>query len=200
VKNESGTPGKVLMPKSLRVWTVPNLLTAGRIVLILPFLYLINKGGYGLALLVFFIASITDFIDGYIARNFDQRSPVGRLLDPLADKLLVTAAFVVMAVPQTGFPSIPVWLAVAVVLRDLIILLGSLIVYLFASYKDFKPTQMGRVNTFLEMGLIVIFLFFHTIGHFTFLLPLCYLIVMLSVIISGGEYTFQGIKILRNKV
>ncbi|HET9529869.1 MAG TPA: CDP-alcohol phosphatidyltransferase family protein [Blastocatellia bacterium] len=188
------------MPESLRVWTAPNLLTIGRIILILPFLYLINRASYGLALLVFFIASITDFIDGYIARNYNQQSPLGRLLDPAADKLLTTAAFIVMAIPQTGIPSIPVWLAVAVVLRDVIILLGSLVVYLIAGFKDFKPTQMGRINTFLEMGLIVFFLLFHTIGAFTSILPLCYLIVVSSVIISGGEYLIQGINLLRKTV
>jgi len=187
------------MSESYRLWTAPNLLTVGRIILILPFLYFIYKGSYGLALLVFFIASITDFIDGYIARNFDQHSPLGRLLDPAADKLLVTAAFIVMAIPRPGFASIPVWLATAVVLRDIIILAGSLIVYLIAKYKDFKPTRMGRVNTFLEMGLIVIFLLFHTLGLFTFLLPFCYLLVLLSVLVSGGEYILQGVTILKSK-
>jgi cardiolipin synthase len=185
------------MAESYRLWTAPNLLTVGRIILILPFLYFIYQGSYGLALLVFFIASITDFIDGYIARNFDQHSPLGRLLDPAADKLLVTAAFIVMAIPRPGFASIPVWLATAVVLRDIIILSGSLIVYLIAKYKDFKPTRMGRVNTFLEMGLIVIFLLFHTLGRLTFLLPFCYLLVLLSVIVSGCEYILQGVTILK---
>jgi cardiolipin synthase len=185
------------MAESLRLLTAPNLLTVGRIILILPFLYFVNKGSYGLALLVFFLASITDFIDGYIARNYDQHSPLGRLLDPAADKLLITAAFIVMAIPRPGFPSIPVWLAIAVVLRDVIILSGSLIVFLIAKYKDFKPTQMGRVNTFLEMGLIVFFLLFHTTGHLTFLLPFCYVLVLLSIIVSGGEYILQGTTILR---
>lgn len=185
------------MPESLRVFTTPNLLTMGRIVLTVPFLYLIYTANYGLALLIFFVASVTDFIDGYIARNFNQQSPLGRLLDPAADKLLITAAFVVMALPKSGFPSIPLWLAISVVLRDVVILLGSLIVYLTVKYKDFKPTRMGRVNTFLEMGLIVLFLLFHTFNVLTFLLPLCYLIVVVSVLVSGGEYILQGIKILK---
>src|SRR5688572_29962718 len=110
-----------------RLWTVANILTLFRIALILPFLYMIREGSFGQALLIFFVASVTDFADGYVARNYGQQTPLGRFLDPLADKLLTTVGFVVMAIPHPGFPSIPVWLAAAVVGRDLVILAGSLI-------------------------------------------------------------------------
>jgi cardiolipin synthase len=177
-------------------WTAANLLTLFRIALTLPFLYLINEGRFGLALLVFFVASVTDFADGYVARKFNQQSSLGRVLDPLADKLLTTASFIVMALAHKGFPSIPIWLAAAVVARDVIILLGSLVVYLLTGFKEFKPTLLGKVNTFLELGLIVVFLTFYTSGQLIFLLPLCYGIVITSVILSGGEYVMQGINIL----
>jgi cardiolipin synthase len=179
-------------------WTTANLLTAARILLIAPFVYLIGKGHFGLALLVFFIASVTDFIDGYLARNFGQQSALGQLLDPLADKLLTTAGFIIMAIPREGFPSIPVWLAVAVVGRDVIILLGSLVVYLTIRFTGFKPTWLGKINTFLEMGLVVIFLGFHTAGRLTFLLPFCYVIVLASVLASGASYLLEGISIFKN--
>jgi len=178
------------------MWTIANLLTLFRIALTLPFLYLISRGRFGFALLVFFIASATDFADGYVARKFNQQSSLGRILDPLADKLLTTASFIVMVLPHEGFPSIPVWLAVSVVARDLIILLGSLAVYLATRFKEFKPTLLGKVNTFLELGLIVVFLAFHTTGQLIFLLPLCYAIVITSVVLSGIEYVIQGIAIM----
>ncbi|MGA9771389.1 MAG: CDP-alcohol phosphatidyltransferase family protein [Blastocatellia bacterium] len=180
-----------------QVWTVANLLTFLRILLMIPFLYLIKEGGFGRALIVFFIASLTDFADGYIARRFNQQSALGRILDPLADKLLTTASFIVMALPHSGFPSIPVWLAVAVIARDVIILTGSLVVYLTTGFKEFKPTLLGKVNTFLELGLIVVFLTFHHFGILRFLLPLCYAIVITSVAVSGVEYVAQGIRILK---
>jgi cardiolipin synthase len=156
-----------------RIWTVANLLTLFRIALTLPFLYLIRGGHFGFALLVFFIASVTDFADGYVARKFNQQSALGRFLDP-----------------------IPIWLAISVVARDLIILLGSLAVYLATRFKEFKPTLLGKVNTFLELGLIVVFLAFHTTGQLIFLLPLCYAIVITSVVLSGIEYLIQGVAIL----
>lgn len=179
--------------------TTANLLTFFRIALLVPFLYLVGLGRFGLALGVFFLASLTDFADGYVARRYNQHSRLGRFLDPLADKLLTTAAFVVLAIPHQGFPTIPVWLAAAVVGRDLIIVLGSLVVYQMTKFKDFKPTILGKINTFVELGLIVWFLLFHTTGTLTYLLPYLYGVVFVSVIVSGADYIIRGAQILRNK-
>jgi len=172
-------------------------LTCLRIALTIPFLLLVSEGRFGLALGVFFIASLTDFADGYIARHYRQQSRLGRFLDPLADKLLTTAAFVVMAIPHSDFASIPVWLAAVVVARDVLIGFGSLFVYRVTGFREFKPTFLGKVNTFVELGLIVWFLVFHTTGRLIFLLPLMYVVVLVSVILSGGEYLVQGRQILR---
>jgi cardiolipin synthase (CMP-forming) len=183
-------------PESAGTWTTANLLTFLRIALMFPFLYLVGAGRFGVALAVFFLASLTDFADGYIARRYNQQSNLGRFLDPLADKLLTTAAFIVMAVPHEGFASIPVWLAAAVVGRDFIIVIGSLVVYQLTKFKDFKPTLLGKINTFVELGLIVWFLVFHTTGKLTGLLPVLYGIVLVSIVVSGAEYIIQGARIL----
>jgi cardiolipin synthase len=180
-------------------WTVPNLLTLFRIALTLPFLYLVNEGRFGIALAVFFLASLTDFADGFLARRLKQQSRLGRFLDPLADKLLISAAFVVMAVPHTQFASIPVWLAVVVVGRDVVIVLGALIVYSVTRFKEFTPTLLGKMNTFAELGLIVWFLVFHTTGRFIFLLPYLYAIVAASIALSGTEYLIRGANVLRHR-
>ncbi|MBI3653269.1 MAG: CDP-alcohol phosphatidyltransferase family protein [Acidobacteria bacterium] len=184
------------MNANVSAWNFANLLTLFRIILIAPFLFEIYGGRYGAALLIFFIASVSDFFDGYVARRFNQQSKLGQTLDPLADKILTTAAFIVMALPRANFPSIPVWLAIAVVGRDAVILLGSAIVYARTKFKDFKPTTSGKVNTFLELGLIVWFLWFNWMGRFTVILPLCYLIVLSSVLWSGASYIVQGARIL----
>jgi cardiolipin synthase (CMP-forming) len=185
------------MNPNTSAWNFANLLTIIRILLIAPFLYFINQGRFGTALLIFFIASLTDFFDGFVARKFNQQSKLGQILDPLADKILITTSFIVMAIPRPNFPSIPVWLAVAVIGRDAIILLGSWIVFALTKFKDFKPTMSGKVNTFLELGLIVWFLWFHWMDRFTVILPLCYLIVLGSVLVSGGSYVLQGLRIIR---
>lgn len=180
-------------------WTIPNLLTLFRILLTLPFLYFVNEGRFGIALAVFFLASLTDFADGFLARRLKQQSSLGRFLDPLADKLLITAAFVVMAVRHAEFASIPVWLAIIVVGRDVLILLGALIVYSITKFKVFTPTLLGKINTFTELGLIVWFLVFHTTGRLVFLLPFMYAIVAVSVALSGTEYLILGANILRKR-
>jgi len=179
-----------------RIWTPANVLTAFRIVLTLPFLYLVKQGLFSLALLVFFTASLTDFLDGFVARRFNQQSALGRFLDPLADKLLTTATYIVMAIPHPGFPSIPVWLAFSVVIRDVVILIGSLLIYLITRFKGFTPTLLGKVNTFVELGLIVWFLVFNTTGAFIYLLPGMYAVVMVSILGSGLEYLIEGVFIL----
>ncbi len=178
-------------------FNLANLLTLLRILIIPLFLYWIAEGRFGAALLLFFIASLSDFFDGYVARKFNQQTKLGQRLDPAADKILTTASFIVMALPHPNFPSIPLWLAVAVIARDVIILIGSLIVYRLTKFKDFKPTTSGKVNTFLELGLIVWFLWFNWMGRFTLILPLCYLIVLGSVIVSGTSYILTGVRILK---
>jgi cardiolipin synthase (CMP-forming) len=180
------------------VLTVANLLTIFRILLIAPFLYSIHRGKFTQALVIFFLASLTDFFDGYVARKFHQESKLGQVLDPAADKILTTASFIVMALPHPNFPSLPLWLAVVVVGRDLVILIGSWVVYARTRFKDFKPSTSGKVNTFLELGLVVWFLWFHVMDRFTILLPFCYLIVLGSVLVSGGSYLLQGRRIIRD--
>ena len=119
------------------------------------------------------------------------------MLDPAADKLLTTASFVVMAIPREGIDSIPVWLAAAVIGRDLLILIGSLVVNRITGFAEFKPTALGRINTFLELGLIVLFLAFHTTGVLLVLLPVCYGLVLVSVVGSSIGYVLQGARILK---
>jgi len=196
------SPGRQVATRT-GIWTAANLLTAFRIALTVPFLVLITKGSYGAALAIFFIASLTDFTDGYVARRFNQRTSLGRILDPLADKVLTTAAYIVMAIPHAALPSIPIWLAAAVVSRDVVILLGSLIVFLTTGFKQFEPSLIGKINTFVELGLIVWFLAFHGIGALAFLIPLLpvfYAIVLVSVVASGSYYIARGIRIIRAKV
>ena len=179
------------------MWTLANIITLIRIALIPPFVYFVNEGAFGLALGIFFAASVSDFFDGYVARRFNQHSAVGRLLDPLADKILTTVGYIVLALPRAGIPSIPIWLAALVVGRDVAILVGSLIVFLKVRYREFKPSLIGKLNTFAELGLIVSFLALNSTGYLLFLVPYLYWIVATTVIASGLSYLATGVSILR---
>ena len=178
-------------------WNLPNSLTFLRILLTVPFAYLVWQGRFGTALIVFLIAGITDYADGYAARHMHQETSFGRLLDPIADKVLTTAAFVVLAWPRSGIPSIPIWLAGSVIGRDIIIVFGSLLVYLSVRFTQFKPSLAGKINTFLEIGLVTVFLAVQSLRFGCALLSAAYFIVLASVIISGVGYIMKGIGIYR---
>lgn len=184
-----------------RIFTVPNVLTLFRIALVYPFVRLIAEGHYSAAMAVFFGAGFTDFVDGFIARRFKQQSSLGRLLDPLADKALITASYIIMAVVHPGLPSIPVWVAVAVIGRDALILIGSLIIYLIVGFKEFEPSFISKTNTMVELALIFVFLLIHGLLHqiefLPRLLPACYLITLGTVLASGIDYAVLGVKIVR---
>jgi cardiolipin synthase (CMP-forming) len=181
------------------IWTFANGITCFRVLLIAPFLYFIGVGKFGIALGLFLVASITDFADGYFARRLKQESKLGQILDPVADKLLTTSGFVVLAIPHSGFSSLPIWLVAVVVARDVLILVGSLVIYIVTGYSAFKPTLIGKINTLLELGLVLIFLLFNAIGFVTSIVLCLYVVVAASVMVSGLQYLFEGVRILRTR-
>ena len=141
------------------VWlTIPNALTVLRLISVAPFAWLAMRGSDRAALILFVVAGLTDTLDGTIARHWHQKSRIGRLLDPLVDKLFTGAAYVVLSAFRGGLSSIPVWVMVAVILRDILILCGSLVVYKGSRNSDFQPSIYGKLNTFLEIGIVVLFL------------------------------------------
>jgi cardiolipin synthase len=183
-----------------RVLTVANALTVLRILMIAPFLYFVTRGRFGLALVIFLSASVTDFLDGYLARRLRQDSSLGRFLDPAADKLLTTASYVVLAIPRQGLPVVPVWLALAVVGRDVVILAGSLAVYLTRRFREFRPTLAGKINTAVELGVVTVFLALSGSEPLTsIIMPPLYWVVLATIIVSGLEYAIQGFRILMSR-
>lgn len=180
------------------VWlTVPNVLTLARLLALVPFVYLAMTGEDRAALILFFIAGLTDTLDGTIARHFGQSSKIGRLLDPLADKLFTGVSFVVLSAFRGSLPHIPIWLMAAVVLRDVLILFGSFVVYRRSRNSGFKPSIFGKLNTFFEIGLVVVFLAQSDLPFLTILLPFCYAIVLISLLISAADYLRTGLRMMQ---
>src|SRR5690242_5106781 len=129
--------------------TIPNALTALRVLLIFPFAYCVTAGWDLSALAVFAAAGISDALDGMLARRLNQVSKLGRLVDPLADKFLTGVAYVLLSLFRDGRPAIPRWLMAMVVSRDVLILAGCWIVYRVAHETGFKPTLYGKLNTLI---------------------------------------------------
>jgi CDP-diacylglycerol--glycerol-3-phosphate 3-phosphatidyltransferase len=104
------------------VWTLPNLLSLFRIAIIPILVYLLTFTGPLSALIaafLFLIASLTDYFDGYLARRNRTVSDLGKILDPLADKLMIVATLIMLAaMDRVGEPAVPAWLVVVVVARE----------------------------------------------------------------------------------
>jgi cardiolipin synthase len=130
------------------VLTLPNFLTLLRIVAIPIFLVFLVSGNYAPAFVLFLAAGITDTIDGAVARLTDSHSELGAFLDPLADKLLLVSSFLVLGVNDAIAP----WLVVVVISRDVIVVLGYLVLYLVHQKSmAIDPSRLGKVNTFFEL-------------------------------------------------
>jgi cardiolipin synthase len=140
--------------------TIPNLITSIRIILTpILIIYLINDK-FLPALVVFILAGLSDGVDGLVARVFDQKSKLGAYLDPLADKILLIATFVVLSV--RGF--VPPWLTVVVISRDTLILLGVLILFLNGTDFTVRPSILSKITTCLQLGTVFVVLsksYFH---------------------------------------
>jgi cardiolipin synthase len=140
-------------------FTVPNLLTLLRMGLVPLFIIALVNGDAKKALVIFLVAGVTDALDGFIARFWRQQSPLGAYLDPIADKLLLTSAYVVLSIPSVthGTP-IPLWVTILVIARDVLIVIIALVLYLAAGVRKFPPSVLSKINTVLQVVTVVLVL------------------------------------------
>ncbi|MBH0199109.1 MAG: CDP-alcohol phosphatidyltransferase family protein [Nitrospira sp.] len=130
---------------------IPNSLTLLRILLVPVFIECMAYGAYGLALLVLVVAGLTDAVDGLLARRWNQQTRLGMLLDPLADKLLLTSAFLSLSMLHLA----PSWLVIMVVSRDVILLLGTALAHVMGTQIDMTPTFWGKGTTLLQLSYVL---------------------------------------------
>jgi cardiolipin synthase len=131
---------------------IPNIISLLRLLLVMPVVFLLLEHLYGWALVLFAIAGLSDGLDGYLAKRFGWRSRLGGILDPLADKVLLVACFLVLGTLSL----IPVWLVVAAVSRDLLITGGALLYNYRVEELEAAPIVASKVNTVLQILLVVL--------------------------------------------
>ena len=182
---------------SSRIVTVPNLLTVFRMVLIPVFVSLLFYQRFILALGIFVLAGVTDGLDGLLARRFDQKSHLGTRLDPIADKLMLVTSFVVLSMravfPQPLPPHLPVpfWVTVAVISRDVFILVGAAAINIVTGFRGFRPSLLGKINTTVQIAAIAAIIFAASVPYGTgYYLPTIYTIVFALAVLSGAHYVF----------
>ncbi len=162
---------------------LPNAFSLARLFLIAPFLLYLHHAQYAIALYLFLFAGLTDGLDGWLARHFGWQTRFGSFIDPLADKLLIASSFISLALLGT----LPWWLVSLVFFRDLTISLGVMAWQRFIPKRlDFKPTWLSKINTFLQLTLIIFCLIELSFGKTA--QSLTYLLIGLTTLTTSATY------------
>ena len=182
------------------IFTLANKITIVRI-LSIPFfisviLYYSPQKDYlrFVALGIFLFATISDFIDGYIARTRNQRTAVGSLLDPLADKILLISAFICLYMVGVSFNMIrfPIWLVVAVISRDVILVVGTMVGFLILKEVKIEPTFLGKATTFFQVICVICVLL--QWSELTWLWNATLALIIITVL----DYIVKGVRLLNS--
>jgi len=170
--------------------TLANQLTLMRLALVPAFVILVLYGRMGWALAAFVAAGITDGLDGLIARWTNSRTALGAFLDPMADKLLLVSAFVVLSLPGIGLVNrIPVWLTVLVISRDVAIVATVAIVSLTLGPRTFPPSVYGKIATALYIVTIAVVLLFNFLKQASVVVDIMVWVSLAITLVSGFHYT-----------
>jgi cardiolipin synthase len=165
--------------------------------LIPAFVILVLYDKPGWALVTFGIAGITDVLDGLAARRAGQRTSLGALLDPMADKLLLVSAFVVLTVPGTGMVNrFPLWLTILVISRDVVIVLTVAIISLAIGPRTFEPSLFGKFATGVYVVTCVVMMFFNYLGRTSVLVTAGIYTTLALTLLSGIHYIFHAAHII----
>jgi len=169
-----------------RALTPANQITILRLVFVPVFAILVIDRSYGWALAVLVAAAISDVVDGAVARIFHQQTPLGMALDPIADKALMTTAYLVLAFRD----ALPWWLTILVLSRDLAIVMIALLIILVAGYRPFRPSILGKISTTVQVTTIFVAvgLQAHIPLVTTTLLRICILLTATFTLASGIHY------------
>ena len=173
---------------------LPNAISIMRIFLILPILMLFVNDEFGWALGLFLIAGLSDGVDGYLAKKYHWDTRLGAFLDPAGDKLLVAWSYGTLAF----LGHIPVWLAVVVIFRDVVIVAGSFMYHYLVRRLDGEPTRISKLNTALEFVFLV---FVMSKAGYGWPDDITIIVlgasVLVTVVISGYDYVWNWIRSAR---
>ena len=182
--------------EKLRPLTLPNFITLFRMA-ITPFLVLaVNDHDFQLALWILIVGGITDAVDGWLARTLNARSVIGAFLDPIADKLMLTVAYVSLTIPQGQQVLIPLWLAIMALFRDFLIVLVAVILYAVEGVKSFPPSILGKATTFMHVVTVCVVLLANLVTVQGLVLTVCFYVSLALVILSGFNYLYRASKFI----
>jgi cardiolipin synthase (CMP-forming) len=170
-----------------RIFTVPNELTLLRLAFLPIFIIAIKYDRYFMALGILVVSGLTDALDGFLARQMDQKTALGAYLDPIADKLLLSSSYFVLALKaRIGW-----WLAILVLGRDVLLLVACAVILLTVGYRPFPPSIWGKLTTFFEIFLIILVLVMAAWNQQSMAIAteICAYVVATLVVVSGLHYS-----------
>jgi len=182
------------------VLTYANQLTILRMIFVPCFVLLVVYGHPRAATLLFLLAGVTDGLDGLIARRFKQKTSLGQFLDPMADKVLLTAAFITLTIPSVPLElHIPAWLTILTISRDLVIALSALIIHLQTGHSMFPPTLLGKCTTAAQLATVATCMManFTRIPWVPLFMPVVYATLVLTLA-SGFHYAYRAVKLIES--
>lgn len=174
--------------------TFPNFLSLLRIAMVPLFVVAMIQERPGWAFVIFGLAGLTDLLDGYVARFYQQQSRLGAYLDPAADKLLVTAAFILLAWPGLHLGlQIPIPVTVLVLARDVVIVTVALIAWLSVGLTRFPPTRVSKWNTGFQLAAVFLYLLSALTDRIDWLARGVLAVMVALTVVSGLEYAYHFI-------
>ncbi len=173
---------------------LPNKITILRILLIPFFISFILYSKWEMALIIFIIAAVSDGIDGYLSRTLKQRTELGKVLDPIADKLLILSAFISLSVVNDLPAAIkmPYYVPIVIISRDAIIVLGALLIYFIKGKIELKPTIISKITTFLQMITVISILLKLAVSG------ILWNVAVAFTVYSGVDYVIRGSRLLND--
>jgi len=182
---------------SADVLTLANQLTLLRMLLIPAFIVLIIEGELGWALSVFAVAGVTDALDGLIARRYGKKTTLGAWLDPMADKLMLVSAFVVLTLPNLGLTNkLPLWLTALVISRDVCIVITVAIVNLAVGRRTFRPSIFGKIATAVYIFTVSFAMLYNYLGYHALIVDVAIYASLAITLVSGFHYIWHAARIL----
>lgn len=168
-----------------RLRHIPNALCILRMLLVLPVAWLLVRQDFERTMWLFAFAAATDGLDGFLAKRCGWTSELGKILDPLADKILLVGTYITLA----AIGQVPVWLAVIVVGRDVVITTGAILYNWIYGYPNGKPTAISKLNTLCQIVFALLVVGSNAIDHVPELaITVLGALVFVTTVVSGMDY------------
>jgi cardiolipin synthase (CMP-forming) len=186
---------RTMKDNETRAINLPNIISIFRFFITFYFIYAVYQGRMRLALYLFLVQGISDLLDGFIARTMGSKTELGAYLDPIADKTMLVAAFLMLYIAGV----IPGWLTLLVLGRDIVIAGGYLVLYKYANNVKPRPTIYGKITTALQIATVLYALWSAGLADLRSYDLVLFAATALATVISGVHYCMGGWKVFRRR-